>query len=313
MRIAVIGAGISGLSCCEALAGQGHQLAVFDKARGPGGRMSTRRVALGEATLRFDHGAQYFTVRDPRFAVQVAAWQSAGVAARWPAAGPDAWVGTPGMNAPVKAMAARHAVSWQTRIEALEARNGAWQLRGAGDAGRFDAVVVALPAEQAAELVRSVHPGFADRAAAVPSAPCWTVMLAFAEPIPTERHIVREAGAIGWATRDGSKPGRGDAETWVVQATPAWSAAHLELAPEDAAGRLLPQFEAAIGTALPPLCHLSAHRWRYARSGAAGPPGALWDGEARLGVCGDWLIAPRVEAAWLSGRHLAEMIGAPAP
>jgi len=37
-------------------------------------------------------------------------------------------------------------------------------------------------------------------------------------------------------------------------------------------------------------------------------PDALWDAEARIGVAGDWLIAPRVEAAWLSGTRLARAI-----
>ena len=78
-----------------ALQAGGMAVTLLDKGRGPGGRMSTRRVttALGEAS--FDHGAQYFTVRDPDFARCVEQWRAKGVAARWPAAGDDAWVGTP--------------------------------------------------------------------------------------------------------------------------------------------------------------------------------------------------------------------------
>lgn len=62
-RIAVIGAGISGLACAERLKLLGHQVQVFEKSRGLGGRVATRR----SDQWRFDHGAQYFTVRDPRF------------------------------------------------------------------------------------------------------------------------------------------------------------------------------------------------------------------------------------------------------
>jgi predicted NAD/FAD-dependent oxidoreductase len=48
-----------------------------------------------------------------------------------------------------------------------------------------------------------------------------------------------------------------------------------------------------------------AHRWRYALSPGTGD-GALWNPDIGLGVCGDWLLGPRVECAWLSGRMLAD-------
>ena len=60
----VVGAGISGLLAADELQREGWTVAVLDKSRGVGGRMTTRRV--GEGT--FDHGAQFFTVRDNRFA-----------------------------------------------------------------------------------------------------------------------------------------------------------------------------------------------------------------------------------------------------
>ena len=59
LRIGVLGAGMAGLSAAHALREQGHDVVVIDKARGPGGRMRTRR----NEDLRFDHGAQSFTVQ----------------------------------------------------------------------------------------------------------------------------------------------------------------------------------------------------------------------------------------------------------
>ena len=308
MRIAITGAGVSGLSCADALSGFGYTVSLFDKGRGPGGRMSTRRVEAAGQTLRFDHGAQYFTVRDAAFAAQVSEWHDFGVAAPWPEVGVDAWVGTPGMNAPVKAMAARLPVSWGVRIDGLDRRDGHWRLVGAAESDSFEAVVVAVPAEQAVPLLQPFEASFAARAARARSAPCWTVMVLFPERLATDRTIIRDSGAIGWAARDASKPGREEAETWVVQASPDWSTQHLEAPAAQVARELLALLEAVIGRPLPTPLHLSAHRWRYARSGDAGAPGALWDAGRKLGACGDWLLGPRVEAAWLSGRYLARMI-----
>lgn len=106
MKVGVIGAGMAGLACAQALTGAGFGVVVIDKGRGAGGRMSSRRLATSLGEVSFDHGAQYFTARTPEFVAQVRRWASDGTVAVWTGGSHDAWVGTPTMNAPVKAMAA---------------------------------------------------------------------------------------------------------------------------------------------------------------------------------------------------------------
>ena len=77
--VAVIGAGLSGLSCAHALLQAGHTVHLFDKSRGPSGRMSTRRAEDAHGPWQCDHGAQYFTARDAAFRAEVARWQQAEV------------------------------------------------------------------------------------------------------------------------------------------------------------------------------------------------------------------------------------------
>ena len=71
---------MSGLVCARTLLDHGFKVSVFEKGRGPGGRMSTRRT---EDELQFDHGAQYFTVRDRLFRRYVESWQHDGIVAPW--------------------------------------------------------------------------------------------------------------------------------------------------------------------------------------------------------------------------------------
>lgn len=300
MRVAIIGAGMAGLAAAERLADAGLSRVLFDKGRGPGGRMATRRIDTADGPIAFDHGAQYMSVRDLGFAARVDCWSEAGHATPWPAAGADAWVGTPGMNAPVKAMAAAQDVRWATRIDALERSADGWRLIGDGVVqDPFDAVLTAIPAEQTAPLLRDWAPAMADLAAATPTAPCWTLIAAFGAFLPLP-DIVRDRDVVGWATRDGAKPARVRRETWVVQANPAWSLAHLEETPDRIVPALLAAFGTDTGTVLPAPIYAAAHRWRYARSGRTGCS-HVWNPELRLGACGDWLIGPRVEAAWMSG------------
>jgi hypothetical protein len=312
MRIAIIGAGMSGLSCAQGLVAGGHEVSLFDKGRGPGGRMATRRIAtpLGEAS--FDHGAQYFTARDPHFAAQLADWAASDVVSKWPAAGPDAWVGTPAMNAPIRRLADQHDVTWSVRIVSFERQSEGWVLHGDKlDAGMFDGVVVAVPAEQAADLLRPHAAAMAELARETPTAPCWTVMAAFAAPL-SGPDVLRDAGPIGWAARNSAKPARVGPESWVIQANPGWSIAHLEEEPEAVGHALLTELATKLGIPVPLPVEITAHRWRFARSGAAGGK-VLWDPAVRLGACGDWLLGPRIECAWLSGQQLAHTIDATVP
>ncbi|MEI6644242.1 MAG: FAD-dependent oxidoreductase [Novosphingobium sp.] len=309
--VAIIGAGMAGLSCAEVLAKEGWQVTLFDKGRKAGGRMASRRLDTGHGPATFDFGAQYFTVRDSGFAAQVAQWAEAGLAERWPEAGGDAWIGAPAMNAVLGDMAARHDVRFTHHVSGLAREGGRWRLLGEGMPGeQFDAAVLALPAEQAAPILTLHDFELARTALFARSQPCWSGMFAFPDPLTHGPNILRDHGILAWAARNSAKPGREGPESWVVQATPQWSTMHLERTPEDIGPLLLAALGEATGAPVPaPLAH-SIHRWRYALSAGTGL-GCLWNETLRIGACGDWLLGPRVECAWISGRTLAKrMLGA---
>ena len=62
-RVAVIGAGLAGLSCARVLRRSGAYVEIFEQERVIGGRIATARIGV----LPFDHGAQYITARGERF------------------------------------------------------------------------------------------------------------------------------------------------------------------------------------------------------------------------------------------------------
>ena len=309
MRIGIVGAGIAGLACAEELTNLGYHVRLFDKGRGPGGRMATRRISTSAGEAYFDHGAQYFTAHSDTFHRKVASWISEGAAAHWPPAGSNAYVGVPTMNAPVRLMAKGQSVDWNTLVKRIEQFGRGWRLVfDRGEAVDVDIAVVATPAEQASDLLASVAPDLAARARAAVSEPCWTLMLAFFESVAVEQNCWRAQDIIGWAARNSSKPGRIGPESWVVQASPSWSRLHLEADPNWVSVTLKGALSNMLAIPMPAVAGESCHRWRFARSGADGS-GASFDRNRHIGLCGDWLIGPRVEAAWLSGKALAEQIG----
>jgi renalase len=215
------------------------------------------------------------------------------------------------MTTVLHALAAPHDVRQGHHVSGLARDGNGWRLLGEGlPADHFDAAVLALPAEQAAPILTLHDFELARTALFARSQPCWSGMFAFETPIAHSRNIIRDHGILAWAARNSAKPGRAGPESWVVQASPQWTTANLEQTPEDIAPLLLAALGEATGGALPALLAHSAHRWRYALSAGTGL-GSLWNSAMRIGACGDWLLGPRVECAWVSGRTLAErMLGA---
>jgi predicted NAD/FAD-dependent oxidoreductase len=137
--------------------------------------------------------------------------------------------------------------------------------------------------------------------------PCIAAMIAFDEPLGvTFDGAFVDDDALAWVAKDSSKPGRTTPhETWVLHATPTFSAGHLDGSPDAALPELLAAFARVTGRASPQPTFTSVHRWRYARSADARDVGERWSDEARLGLCGDWCAGDRVEGAFVSGRRLA--------
>lgn len=304
MRVAIVGAGVAGLACADRLKSAGLSSKLFDKGRRPGGRAST--LTLDD--LAWDFGAQYFAARSSRFSQQVARWQADGLAARWPSAADNALVGVPSMAAILAAQADKLDVQFGAQVQAIGRVGRQWHLTGQGVTdGPFDAVVIAVPAEQAAALIGLHDLHMAKEAAMVRSVPCWALMAAFPSRLEALPDVLRPTGAIAWASRNNSKPGRPARECWVVQADGDWSANNLERSQDEIADELLGHFAALSNHPMSEPTFLKAHRWRFALPrGGHGEP--IWNPLLKLGACGDWCSAPRIEAAWLSGVELADRL-----
>ncbi len=320
-KIAIIGGGIAGLACARVLAANSQCVQVFDKGRGPGGRMSTRRATTTLGDVSFDHGAQYFTARNNAFAAEIAHLIAIGAVGEWkgelvrlgsgglnsPLANEALYVGQPGMNGIVRALAQELSVSWGTRVEGISKNLAKWHLTSetGENLGDFDQIVCAVPAEQVTPLIGHVAADFAQQGAAIKSLPCWAGMFAFDQPLamPFDAIRLQDHPILDFIAMNSSKPDRSGPAAYVVHAHADWSEAHLEETAQTVASHL----ESALlsfSDNRPAPIFASAHRWRYARVETAHGPGHLWDDANNIGVCGDWLSGPRVESAWLSGHHL---------
>lgn len=328
-KVAIIGAGIAGLSCATYLQNNGLQVTIFEKSHGPSGRISTRTGshdhALQSLPWQCDHGAQYFTARDANFYAEVIGWQQAGVAAIWSpklqttdgiqfidkADTVQRFVGVGTNTAPAKFLAQSLHLQVKTTIDQIEQQQNSWRLcsiENGWHSDNFDAVLFAIPAPQVAPVLGLYAPTLKKIAESVTMLGCWALMCRFTEPLhlPFDGLFVNN-GILSWVARDSAKPGRAHypQETWVLHASAAWSEAHIEDDADAVAAKMIAAFVALGGSA--PQAY-TAHRWRYAQCAEHLECGFAYDNDSNIGLCGDWINAGKVQGAWLSGMLLAQKI-----
>jgi len=325
-RIAIIGAGVGGLTLGQALAGQ-HDVVVFEKGRGVGGRMASR-YADG---FTFDHGAQYFTVRDQRFAALLEPMLASGAVAPWvgeiariSADGRSVsaeprdihYVGVPNMNNLAKALAETVTVRTGVDVAPLGERQAdGWALRDTDGAalGVFDWVISSTTPHQTVALFGAQAP-LAGPLICARMLPCYALMLGFGRAFERPWVAARvDKSPVALVAINSSKPGR-DASmgTLVVHSTSDWAAAHLGDDPADIQAALQQAVAAAIWIDPAAASLRTLHRWKSARLAQEQGAAPYVDRARGLAASGDWTTGSRVENVVLSALDLAGMIGADA-
>ena len=319
-RVAIIGAGLSGLVLANRLADVA-EVQLFEKSRGPGGRAATRRIG----DYSFDHGTQFFTARTAAFREFVGPLLQSGVIEDWPARfaeiddgrvrsrrqwgeGYAHYVATPGMNALGKALASELSIAFDTRISCIEKRADGWCLsdQAGGEHTGFDWLLITAPAAQ----TRALAAQYADLAALCDDRQmlgCYALMLGFAGPLelPWDAAVVRNAD-ISWMALNSSKPQRGERTTMVVHSTNRWANQHIDHDEESVKAHLLAVATEQSGMDLGTAEVIQLQRWRYANLPKQSGPEFFMDPDAGLAACGDWFIRGRIEAAFTSASRLAD-------
>ena len=277
-RLAIVGAGVSGLAAAWFLREAPLDVVLFEKSRGVSGRAATR----GRQGARFDHGANYFRLDDPEIEKLV---REVLPTDRLVEVAGDVWTfgadGTLAPGDPVK----QHGEKWtyrdgistlgkllaaaapgylyrQKRIQRLEQDGRQWTLvttEGEIFSG-FDAVLLTPPAPQSADVLRKSRMPDELRAhlvAALEQAE-YRTQLSFA--LGYDHVLARPAEAcyacintdrkhpVAWLSFEEAKPGHvPEGESLlIVQMAPSWSVPRYEEAPEV----LLPGVLAAVASVL---------------------------------------------------------------
>ena len=320
-RVAIIGAGLSGLTCATALKGFA-EVQVFEKSVFVGGRIS--RYQFGE--YQFNHGEQYFTVSNPLFLNIVDAWQSSGLIRPW-----DGWIveldkgqlinledhtprytGYPHMQAITDNLAHNCAVKISTAITEIEKEDdGKWRLfddRG-GYQGLFDIVIIATSAHHVPALAEA-STEIKSKAEKIDMTVCWSAMFVFEKSL----HLPFDAAFIlnsplSWISRfQRVDESQNDEESWVIHSSPEWSLQYAASFRGRVMRSMLDAFFEACDVPPQKPTFSNVNCWKHALPINTLDQDCLFDESVALGACGDWCTSPRIEGAVLSGFSMADRV-----
>jgi renalase len=307
--VLIIGAGISGLLCASELKRAGRSVRVLDKGRGCGGRMATRRIGAA----RLDHGAQFFTVRDPRFQRYVDEWLDAGVVREWfsrapydsGAVGHPRYCGSAGMTDVPNYLARDLEVHRsQTVVQVLRDKQQ-WVARSAsGSEFRAHHLVVTAPLPQALALLETSGLDYAGsaltqlRAVRYERGLATLAILDGPSGLPDAGFVKLQDPRLSWIA-DNQAKGISPAVPCVsIHATAAFAAQHWD-SPDAVRGRLM--LDAATEHLAANVVESTCHRWGYTLPMNPYPEVYFHNPDLKLSIAGDAFGGERVEGAALSG------------
>jgi predicted NAD/FAD-dependent oxidoreductase len=312
--ILIVGAGMAGLTAASELKHAGCHVLVIDKGRGVGGRLASRRIE----GATFDHGAQFMTARDPRFAAAMDDWLIHGVVEEWYRSpeGPDEhhlrWRGRPTMTALAKHLARDVEVLLEKQIVSLRPVPSGWVARSdAGESVFASAALLTPPVPQSLGILEA---GGCDLLLekktlleSIEYERCLAVMAVLQAParIPPPGGLAPKEGPIAWIA-DNQMKGVSAIPAVTIHATAAFSLKNWDRDRQESGRSLLRSAESWLRT---DVTRFEVHGWRYSKPARIeASPCMILSQAPPLLLAGDAFGGPHVEGAALSGWEAAKAL-----
>ncbi|MCY7367558.1 MAG: FAD-dependent oxidoreductase [Chamaesiphon sp.] len=329
-EIAVIGAGIAGLTCAQKLQQAGKSVVLIDKSRGLGGRLATRRLAGTHA----DHGVCYLQPKGDLFRAWIAELVAAGILRVWTegihSLSSDGILQPPTKSVPYYAapLGATSIAKYLGRdleiigdklITAISLMEHGWRLSSKDPEFSLTAeqIVFATPPAQALVIAKTqIDPACIQQLSSVQFSRSITAIAVYpttdqnaAAAITWQGIHCIEHPTLAWIGLDSSKQLNPTQPVLVVQSSAAFAEQYFDAPDLAIIGQKLIDAIVPLVPALTQPELIQVHRWGYAF--AQNPLSERFltaQTIAPLYFCGDWCGGNRVESAYLSGMTVADKI-----
>ena len=321
-NIAVIGAGLAGTTFASKMKRK-FDVKVFEKSRGVGGRMSTRK----EIPFIFDHGAQFFKIKTTHFKNFLSELFSQQIIKPWSFRlayfnGQDLkkiklikdadkfFVGVPNMDSIIKYLSKNCNVILNTKIERIIKENDKWNLydQDRKSYGLYDWVVLSLPAQQSLELI-SEKVSFYPLVKKIKMKGCFSLMIGMNKSLSLNYDAALIANEdIAWLAINNSKPCRMNNYCLLINSSYEYADRNMNTSKNKVLKHMLNISSKLINYDLFESTMIKIHQWRYVEAKCSPIENFFVDHKEKVAVCGDWFVNSRVEGAFISANELSKEI-----
>ena len=316
----VIGSGISGATIANLLSKK-NTVHIYDKARGPGGRSSFKRLKKSKG---FDHGAQYISPKTIQFKKFIEKLCKKKILKKWD--GKHIYlnkikkekknhvkiIGRKGNNDISKYLIKNILCNFQHEVEKIEFINNKWKLDFQNSKTKYyDKLILTCPFPQLRKLSKKfIKESFIKEKIKMDAN--ITVMIEINKTNKNVSSYLFNDQILGWAAKENSKKRfNSTSDLWTLQSTNLWANKKINKNKENKEKNskiLIQQFFKLSGIKKTKILSSLNHGWKYSSNSRPLKVKSYWNAKLNLGVCADWFVGPRVEAGWISANDLFNKI-----
>ena len=318
--ICVIGSGISGATIANLLSVK-HPVDLFDKARGPGGRSSFKRL---DKIRGFDHGTQYISPKSAPFKKFINELIKKKILKNW--SGKHLFlnskkqknqnhtkiIGKKGNNDISKYLLRNINCYFENELKKINYKERKWVLTFSdGEKRLYDKLILTCPFAQLSKLSNKfIKNPFIKKKIKMDAN--ITVMIAIKKTKINISSYLFEDKILGWAAKENSKKRfKNNQDLWRLQSTYSWANKKINKNKENKdvnSQTLINQFFKLTGIKKTRVLFSLNHGWKYSSNSKPLKLKSYWNSSINLGVCADWFVGPRLEAGWISANDLYKKI-----
>ena len=319
-NICIIGSGISGATIANLLSKK-HSVVLFDKARGPGGRASFKRI---KDKIGFDHGTQYISPKTKEFKKFTKILIKKKILKIW--GGKHIFlnskkkedkkhlkiIGKNGNNDISKYLLKKINCNYQNELKEIDYKNKFWHLSFAdGKVRSFKSIILTCPFPQLKKLSKKfIKKSFINRSLKMDAN--ITTMIAIKKNKRSNSSFFFEDSILGWAGNENSKKRfKSKYDLWTLQSTFSWANKKINQNKDNKkenSKTMINKFFQLSKIKKTKVIYTLNHGWKYSSNSKPFKIKSYWDPKKRLGVCADWFVGPRLESGWISAHDLFKKI-----
>ena len=316
----IIGSGISGATIANLLSKK-NSVVLFDKARGPGGRASFKRV---KGKTGFDHGTQYISPKTNEFKKFTKSLIKKKILKIW--SGKHVFlnskkkenkkhlkiIGKNGNNDISKYLLKKINCNYQSELKKIYYKNESWYLLF--DNGKFRSyknLILTCPFPQLKKLSRKfINNSFLSKSLKMDAN--ITTMIAIKKNKKSNSSFLFEDPVLGWAGNENSKKRfKSKYDLWTLQSTFTWANKKINQNKNNKKKNskiMIDKFFKLSNIKKTKINYFLNHGWKYSSNSRPFKIKSYWDPKKKLGVCADWFVGPRLESGWISAQDLFKKI-----